>query len=56
MGKTLKNTGNNVAPGGFTGAFYKVFWCLLKRVVLGAMHDIFKNKNLPITVRLGVIA
>ena len=29
VSKTLKNTRNNVAPGvcGFTGAFYKVFWC-----------------------------
>ena len=58
VSKTLRNTFNNVAPGagGFIGAFYKVFWCLLKRVVLGAKHEIFKNKESPITVRLGVIA
>ena len=58
VSQTLKNTRNNVAPGvgGFTGAFYKVFLCLLKKVVLGAMHEIFKNKKLPLTVRLGIIA
>ena len=41
--KTLKNRHNNVAPGAgrFTGAFYTVFWCLIKMVVLGAMHEIF---------------
>ena len=35
VSKTLKNTRNNVAPeaGGFTGAFYKVFWIFLKRIV-----------------------
>ena len=29
VSRTLKNTKNNVAPGavGFTGSFYKVFWC-----------------------------
>ena len=58
VSKTLKNTRNNVAPGvgGFTGAFYKVFWCFLKQIVLGAMHEIFVNKELPLTVRLGIIA
>ena len=46
VSKTLKNTRNNIAPGvgGFTGAFYKVFWCFLKQIVLGAMHEIFVNK------------
>ena len=55
---TLKNTRNNVAPGagGFTGAFYKVFWKYLKTIVLGAVHEIFENKELPLTVRLGIIA
>ena len=41
---------------GFTGGFYKVFWCLLKMLDLGEMHEIFKKKELPIAVRLGVIA
>ena len=37
---TLKNARNNVAPGagGFTGAFYKVFWKFLKQIVLGAPY------------------
>ena len=56
--KTLRNMKNNVAPGagGFSGSFYKVFWCLIKWIVLGAIHDIFENRELPITVRLGIIA
>ena len=55
---TLKNTKNNVAPGGggFTGSFYKVFWCYIKKIVLGAIHEIFDNKELPISVRLSIIA
>ena len=54
ISSTLKNTRNNVAPGagGFTGAFYKVFWKYLKKIVLGAVHEIFENKKLPLTVRL----
>ena len=57
VSKYLMKTRNNVAPGlgGFTGAFYKVFWCYLKHVVLGAIHQIFKDKALPITLRLGII-
>ena len=32
VGKTLRNTKNNIAPGagGFSGSFYRVFWCLIK--------------------------
>ena len=58
VSKTLKNTRNNVAPGagGFMGTFYKVFWIFLKRIVLGAIHKIFENKELPLTARLGIIA
>ena len=58
VSKCLMKTRNNVAPGsgGFTGAFYKVFWCYLKHVVLGAIHQIFKDKSLPISLRLGIIA
>ena len=42
VNKTLKNTRNNAAPGagGFTGAFYKVFWIFLTRIVSGAIHEI----------------
>ena len=58
VSKTLKNTRNNVAPGlgGLTGAFYKVFLCFLKKIVLGAMHEIFINKELLLTIRQGIIA
>ena len=58
VGRTLRNTRNNIAPGagGFIGSFYKVFWCLIKFIVLGTIHKIFENKELPITVRLGIIA
>ena len=58
VSKTLRNTENNVAPGagGFSGSFYKVLWCLIKCIVLGAIHEIFENKEIPITVRLGIIA
>ena len=52
----LKNTRNTVASGadGFMGSFYKVFWCFLKKIVLGGIHEIFKNKELPLSVRLGI--
>ena len=58
VSKMLKNTKNNVAPGagGFTGSFYKVFWCYIKWIVLGTIHKIFDNKEFPISVRLGIIA
>ena len=57
VSRTLKNTKNNVAPGagGFSGSFYKVFWCVMKFIVLRAIHEIFENKELLITVRLGII-
>ena len=38
---TLKNTKNNVAPGpgGFGGAFYKVFWRYLKKIVVNVIGE-----------------
>ena len=55
---TLKNTNNNVAPGpgGFGGAFYKVFWRYLKKIVVNAIGEIYDNKELPLSQRLGIIA
>ena len=55
---TLKNTKNNVAPGpgGFGGAFYKTFWKYFKWVVMGAIKEIYENKELPLSQRLGIIA
>ena len=57
VSKCPMKTRNNVAPrfGRFTGAFYKVFWCYLKHIVLRAIHQIFKDKALPVTLRLGII-
>ena len=58
VSNTLKNTKNNIAPGagGFMGSFYKVFWCYVKWIVLGTIHKIYDNRELPISVRLGIIA
>ena len=58
VSNTLKNTKSNIAPGagGFTGSLYKFFWCFLKKIGLGAIHEIFKNKEWPLSVRLGTIA
>ena len=55
---TLKNTKNNVAPGpgGFGGAFYKVFWRHLKWIVMGAIKEIYSKRELPLSQRLGIIA
>ena len=55
---TLENTKNNVAPGpgGFGGAFYKIFWRYLKKIVVNAIGEIYDNKELPLSQRLGIIA
>ena len=55
---TLKNTKNNVAPGpgGFGGAFYKTFWKYFKWVVVGAIKEIYDNRELTLSQRLGIIA
>ena len=58
VSNTLKNTRNNVAPGsgGFGGNFYKVFWKFLKTIIVGAINEIYVNGELPIMLRLGIIA
>ena len=58
MSSTLKVTKNNVAPGpgGFGGAFYKMFWKYLKYIVVGAIREVYENKELPLSQRLGIIA
>ena len=55
---TLLNTKNNVAPGpnGFWGSVYKVFWKYLKKIVVGAIGEIYVNRKLPLSQRLGIIA
>ena len=58
VSSTLKNTKNNVAPGpgGFGGAFYKVFWRYFKQIVVGAIREVYENRELPISQRLSIIA
>ena len=58
VSSTLKNTKNNVAPGpgGFGGAFYKVFWKYFKWIVVGAIRELYDNPELPLSQRLGIIA
>ena len=55
---TLMQTRNNVAPGpgGFGGGYYKLFWRYFKRVVVGAINEIYESKELPLSQRLGIIA
>ena len=43
-------------PGGFGGAFDKTFWKYFKWVVVGAIKEIYDNKELPLSQRLGIIA
>ena len=54
---TLKNTKNSMAPsrGSFGGSFYKVFWKYLKKIVVGAIGEIYRNRELPLSQRLGII-
>ena len=58
VSNTIKNTRNNMAPGtgGFGGGFYKVFWKFHKTIVVGAINEIYENGELPITLRMGIIA
>ena len=58
VSSTLKVTKNNVAPGpgGFGGAFYKMFWKYLKHIVVGAIREVYENRELPLSQRLGIIA
>ena len=58
VGNTLKNTRNNIVTGygGFGGNFYKMFWKFLKKIIVSAINEIFESEELPITLRLGVIA
>ena len=55
---TLLHTKNNMAPGpgGFGGGFYKMFWKYFKWVVMGAIGEIYENREIPLSQRLGIIA
>ena len=58
VSSTLKNTKNNVAPspGEFGGGFYIMFWKYFKQIVVGAIREVYDNRELPISQRLGIIA
>ena len=58
VSSTLKNAKNNIAPGpsGIGGAFYKMFWKYFKQIVVGAIREVYENRELPILQRLGIIA
>ena len=58
VGRSLKNTRNNLSPGhgGYSGDFYKVFWFYLKTIVVNAIREIYMSGELPVTLRLGIIA
>ena len=53
----LKKTKNNIAPGssGFTGAFYKAFWPVLKYIVHKTINAIYSNDKIPDSLRFGII-
>ena len=56
VSSTLKNPINNVAPGpgGFGGAFYKMFWIYFKQIIVGAIKEVYENRELPVLQRLGI--
>jgi hypothetical protein len=56
--QVLKEMKNNKTPGsdGFTSEFFKFFWKDLKIYITGAINQIFEQKYLPITQRLGIIS
>jgi hypothetical protein len=54
----LKNMNNNKSPGsdGFTSEFYKFFWSDLKTFIMKSINQIFLQKQLSISQRLGIIS
>ena len=55
---TLKITKNNVGPGPgcFRKAFYHVFLKYSKWIVMGAIEEIYTDRELPLSQRLSIIA
>ena len=43
-------------PGGFGRAFYKAFWKYFKRIMVGAIREIYDNRESPLLQRLSIIA
>ena len=58
VSQVLKEMKNNKSPGsdGFTAEFFKFFWPDLKFFIISAINDIFIQKQLPISQRLGIIS
>ena len=57
--QVLKEMKNNKSPDsdGFTAEFFKFFWPDLKFFfIISAISDIFIQKQLPISQRLGIIS
>ena len=48
---------NNKSPGsdGYTAEFFKFFWSDLKDFLVRAINDVFVNRKLPVSQRLGII-
>ena len=48
---------NNKSPGsdGYTAEFFKSFWSDLKDFLVRAINDVFVNRKLPVSQRLGII-
>lgn len=57
LGECLRHMKNNKSPGsdGFTVEFIKFFWKDLKFLICNSLNDSFKNGELSITQREGVI-
>ena len=57
--QVLKEMKNNKSPDthsdGFTAEFLKFFWSDLNIFIISAINDIFIQKQLPISQRLGII-
>ena len=54
----LENMTKNVSSGlgVFGHNFYKIFSKILKTKVVGAITEIYENGEIPIALRLGIIA
>ena len=52
----VSNTLKNTWCGWVSGFFLQSLLVLHKKIVLGTIHKIFDNKELTISVRLGIIA
>ena len=58
VGEIFKITWNNIAPGAgrFCSCFCKMFLKFIKFIITGAVNDVFVSREVPITLRLGIIS